>query len=233
MGALPTPGPPHPCSSEDSGHPCDSADDILWPFATLIPLTALFLDVGRDDYYAHSGGWPDIQDSAWLRRLDAQAPLALQVTGRGSVRSNVPGVECSVDCGSVWDRGAQVTLVATPAPGQAFVRWAGACAGRFPSCPVTVSEPTSVRALFGPPTFAVRVSIGGRGTVISDPAGITCPGRCSGRLPSYTRVRLSAKPAPGWRFKAWSGACRASAARCVVSLEGPASARAVFARVTR
>jgi len=231
LGALPAPGPPHACSAEDNGHTCDSPDDILWPFATLVPLSALFLDVGRDDYYDHAGGWPDIRDSAWLRRLDAQVSLALRLQGRGTVESNVPGLECSADCTSEWDAGSQVTLVATPGPGQVFARWSGGCAGRAPSCSLTVAEPMSVGAVFGPTSFPVRVSIAGRGTVRSTPAGIACPGACAGRLPSYTRVRLVAKPARGWRFKAWTGVCRGSAARCTLTLEGAARTRASFTRV--
>ena len=51
LGALP-PGAPHPCRN-DAGHPCDSMQDILYPFASGQPLLAQLLDVGRDDYYGH------------------------------------------------------------------------------------------------------------------------------------------------------------------------------------
>ena len=43
------------------------------------------LDGGRDDYYGHSGAWPDVQDSLFLERLDSPdrsaptAPAALVV----------------------------------------------------------------------------------------------------------------------------------------------------------
>ena len=95
MGAVPSPGPQHSCGSEDSAHACDSNLDIMWPFATLVPFSSLVLDVNRDDYYAHAGTWIDIQDTRFLRHLDAQGSLALALSGTGSVLSDIPGVSCA------------------------------------------------------------------------------------------------------------------------------------------
>ena len=84
----PTPGPPHACPG-DQGHPCDSPTDILSPSQSAsATLDALVLDVGRDDYYGHSGSWWDVQDSPFLARLDSadkappSAPTGLTVTSR-------------------------------------------------------------------------------------------------------------------------------------------------------
>ena len=79
-GAVPD-GAPHACTGENSGHTCDSDVDLMYPFIGRNALSAKVLDPGRDDYYGHSGGWTDSQDSAWLVRLDGQAPLALTVAG--------------------------------------------------------------------------------------------------------------------------------------------------------
>ncbi len=38
--------------------------DVLYPVTSGAPLAQLVLDVNHDDYYAHSGAWDDIQDSA-------------------------------------------------------------------------------------------------------------------------------------------------------------------------
>jgi hypothetical protein len=78
LGALPA-GAPNACTAAtnplgavaDSGHPCDSPQDILYPVASGAPLAQLILDVNHDDYYAHSGTWDDIQDSAWLHLFAA------------------------------------------------------------------------------------------------------------------------------------------------------------------
>ncbi len=229
MGMLPRSGPPHACP-DTPGHACDAQSDIMWPFATLVPLSSLLLDVNRDDYYGHSGGWEDLQDSRWLRHLDAQVPLALTLRGTGSIVSDVPGVECSASCSSEWDAGGTVTLAATPSGNQRFVSWSGACTGASPTCSVSLTQPAAVTALFAPLTFGLRVTIAGKGTVLSLSGEVACPGRCRVAVSSYTPIRLTAKPARGWRFKAWSGACRGTRASCTLPMTAGAQARAVFAR---
>lgn len=76
LNALVPAGPPNACPG-DRGHPCDNPRDILAPsqFSDVL-LDTLALDVGRDDYYGHSGSWWDVQDSPFLARLDSpdQAP---------------------------------------------------------------------------------------------------------------------------------------------------------------
>lgn len=65
------PGPPHVCPG-DSGHPCDSPTDLLYPSTAFgTPLSTKILDVGHDDYYAHPGPWWDVQDSPFLEHLDS------------------------------------------------------------------------------------------------------------------------------------------------------------------
>ena len=229
MGMLPRSGPPNGCP-DTRGHACDLQTDIMWPFATLVPLSSLLLDVNRDDYYGHSGGWEDLQDSRWLRHLDAQVPLALTLQGTGSVVSDVPGVDCPASCSSEWDAGSTVTLAANPAGGQRFINWSGACTGTSPSCSVLLVQPASVIALFAPATFGLRVTIGGKGTVRSASGAVACPGRCAVAVPSFTATRLTAKPAKGWRFKTWSGACRGTRASCTLPMTAASQARAVFVR---
>ena len=99
LGALADSGPPHACP-DTRGHPCDSEQDILYPYASTAPLSSFVLDVGHDDYYAHAGSWPDVQDSLWLRHLDVQTRLSLSITGPGDVVSDVPGLDCAASCGT-------------------------------------------------------------------------------------------------------------------------------------
>jgi hypothetical protein len=69
LGAVP-PGDPHACPG-DPGHPCDSTADVLYPTVHAgDQLSQKVLDYNHDDYYGHSGSWPDIQDSLFLHRLD-------------------------------------------------------------------------------------------------------------------------------------------------------------------
>jgi len=73
LGAVPDEAP-HAC---DDGHVCDSPSDLMK--AVLDPgdsLANLQLDVGRDDYYGHSGSWWDTRDSGLLYDLDLNLPPA-------------------------------------------------------------------------------------------------------------------------------------------------------------
>jgi hypothetical protein len=78
MGAVDSRAP-HAC---DDGHVCDSPNDLMK--AVLEDgdsLARLSLDVGRDDYYGHSGSWDDVQDSSLLYRLDQSLDPAPDITG--------------------------------------------------------------------------------------------------------------------------------------------------------
>jgi hypothetical protein len=226
-GAVPT-GAPNACS-DSPAHVCDTDRDLMYPFADGTPLSGLFLDSGRNDYYGHSGAWPDVQDSPWLVQLDRQVPFTVTVTGSGSVVSDVPGLECTVTCTTTWNADTVLGLQATPAPGMKLVRWGGACSGGM-ACRVSVAPGVAASVLFAPATFRLSVRVGGKGTVRSSSGGIACPKRCSATVASFASVRLTAKPAKGWRFKGWQGSCRGKRAVCAVPMSADTGARAVFAR---
>jgi hypothetical protein len=228
IGAVPS-GAPNDCPGEDSGHTCDDQHDLLYPRAGGDPLSAKVLDPGRNDYYGHSGAWLDTQDSAWLVRLDSQVPLALTVAGTGTVTADVPGLQCSASCSTTWNSGQALNLNATPAAGMRLVRWGGACSGSA-GCSVTVGPGVQVSALFAPAAFRLAVSIAGKGTIRSSSAGISCRPRCSASFASFTPLRLTAKPAKGWKLRSWSGACRGARTTCTVPMSAATSARATFVR---
>ena len=56
-------------------------------------------------------------------------PLALSLTGSGSVTSNPTGISCPSTCSASFNSGTPVTLTATPAQGMSFIGWSGACSG--------------------------------------------------------------------------------------------------------
>jgi hypothetical protein len=225
LGAVPL-AAPHHCAN---GHVCDNPNDLMSPSTAGAPLDASTLDVGRDDYYGHDGSWVDVRDSAWLARLDFPLhPLTVAIDGPGRVDSDLPGIECPPACSIPWEAGTAVTLTAMPSAGLRFVGWAGACSGREP-CRLTVTGPASVTATFGPRAFRLTVRSTGNGRVTSRPAGIACGGRCSAAFTAGTTVRLTARPARGWRFAGWSGACRGRGT-CVVRATADRSVRATFRR---
>jgi hypothetical protein len=222
LGALPA-GAPHPCSARDSGHVCDSPLDILQPRLSGQPLAAEVLDVNHDDYYGHSGSWPDMQDSIWLRRLDAPPQrLSIVLRGSGRVTSDLPGVDCAAACATGWDTGSLLTLSADGTTRTRFIRWSGACSG-VDDCVLTLAGARTVTAIFGPSRIPVRVSTSGRGRV-------ACTPRCSSSFSAGTRLSLRAVAVSGWRFVRWSGACKGTTPVCRPATNYAVSARATFAR---
>lgn len=226
MGALEAGGPPNACPDR-GGHPCDSETDLLWPFVS-VDLASSVLDVGRNDYYGHGGGWADVQDSGWLRLVTRQVRLSLAVAGRGSVESDVPGVDCAASCETDWDHGASVTLEALAGDGQRFVRWSGGCTGAS-TCTVALAAAQSVSALFAPERFGLVLGVTGKGAIGG--AGARCAvARCARTVLSYANRTLVAVPSAGWRFTGWSGGCRGKTTRCIVPMQKATSVRARFVR---
>ena len=208
--------------------PATATSDILFPSAGTSPLTSLVLDVGRNDYYGHSGAWLDVQDSRWLRLVNRQVAFALGITGRGSVESDLPGIDCAASCTTEWDAGTTVSLEALPAAGQRFVRWSGACRGSL-ACDVTLSAAASVSALFAPERFGIVISVSGKGAVAGAVAACRI-GRCARQATSYLPLRLRATAAKGWRFAGWTGACRGRATVCTVPMTKATSVGGRFVR---
>jgi Divergent InlB B-repeat domain len=206
---------PNECSGESSGHVCDAEDDLMFPRVGADPLAAKALDIGRDDYYGHSGGWFDLQDSTWLLNAAAQLPLTVGVAGQGRVAVGPVDPGCATGCVVEWDGGAQLTLTADPVGGTRFAGWSGACAGRARVCRVTMDAAKSATATF---RDAARVTVrrSGLGSVSSAPGGISCGRTCSAVFFAGQTVTLRARAASGWRFVRWTGACRSARTTCTL-----------------
>jgi hypothetical protein len=222
LGALPD-GAPHPCPG-DTGHPCDSTQDVLYPYNSGAPLQTLYLDWNHDDYYGHSGSWPDIQDSLWLHLLDVpELSVTVGLSGAGSVTSDVPGIDCAQTCTTQWDSGSSITLTAQKAAGSRFVGWSGACHGRLP-CALSVGAPLAATATFGPLRIPLSVRTTGRGTV-------RCTPRCRRPFPAGAALTLRAVPGKSWRFVTWTGDCAGvRVATCRPRTDFHVTARAGFRR---
>ena len=85
--------------------------------------------------------------------------LSVSISGSGTVTSAPSGINCSSACSASFASGTQVTLSATPANGNSFSGWSGACSGTG-SCVVTMNATESVAANF---------SNGGGGSSSSSP----------------------------------------------------------------
>jgi Divergent InlB B-repeat domain len=219
LGALPS-GAPHACPGDD-GHPCDSNADVLYPYNSGLPLASTFLDYNHDDYYGHGGSWADLQDTLWMHRLDLpQLPVAVTLVGKGIVRSDLPGVDCTATCTTQWDSGTNVALTTFPVPGTRFVGWQGACTG-VAACFLETDAPRAVTATFGPNRISVKVSVAGRGRVACTPS-------CSSSFSAGRTLTLSAVAAKGWRFSSWAGVCKGTRPTCRPKTDYSLSARAIF-----
>jgi hypothetical protein len=230
LGAV-IPPAPNDCPPPDDFHVCDSNRDLMYPAGDGTALSDLVLDVGQNDYYGATGVGFDVRTSRWLRHLDeAPAHLALGLKGAGSVKSDVPGVDCTTSCASDWDGGETVTLSATASPGQRFVRWGGACTGETSDCTLPLAGETSVSALFAPLTYLLTVGVTGRGNVITSGSATVCLSRCRLPVTSYQPVALRAVAAAGWRFKRWAGSCHGTRPTCALPMTAKTGATAIFAK---
>jgi Divergent InlB B-repeat domain len=163
-----------------------------------------------------------------------QHPLAVVVSGAGTVTSTPAAITCPGTCNAQFAAGASVSLAAAPAAGST-VTWSGACSGAG-ACSVTMNGPKTVGATFtaGPPPathlLTVTTAGAGSGTVTSAPAAIDCGATCTATFVEGTVVALTATPAPGSTFDGWSGACSGTGA-CNVAMTGARALTATFRRL--
>ncbi len=80
--------------------------------------------------------------------LTAQLDVVRQGVWLGTVSSTPPGIACGSDCSEIYLRGTVVTLTATPVRNMRFEGWAGGCRSSMPICTLTLTESTSVIAMF-------------------------------------------------------------------------------------
>lgn len=76
---------------------------------------------------------------------------------------------------------------------------------------------------------SLTVTKAGSGKVTSQPAGINCGATCKADFDAGAPVTITAKPAKGWFFKKWAGACT-GARPCKLKMDEDRVARATFKR---
>lgn len=74
--------------------------------------------------------------------------LSLSKTGHGEVTSVPSGLKCGDVCTADFVIGAQILLLAKPAPGAIFAGWSGACAGSSETCTVIMDAARTLSASF-------------------------------------------------------------------------------------
>jgi hypothetical protein len=127
-----------------------------------------------------------------------------------------------------------VTLSATADPGSEFTGWSGSGCSGTGTCKVTMTSAKSVTAGFNEeeagPKFPTPLTIlrTGEGTVTSSPSGIECGATCSAEFEKGETVTLTASPASGWAFGAWSGCLTHEGLTCTVSMSAAKTVKVSF-----
>jgi hypothetical protein len=86
-------------------------------------------------------------------------PLHLAKIGTGT------GTIASTPAGANFEAGTLVTLNASPSPSSDFAGWSGQCSGTSPTCILTISAGTTVKANFRLKTFVIAASAGANGSI--------------------------------------------------------------------
>lgn len=156
---------------------------------------------------------------------------SVNVVGRdfGSVYISPPGLTCTGSCGGTWSADSTMTLTASPTSSGTFLGWSGDCDG-FESCTIHLNDKKSVTATFSSkPTSTLSVAVNGTGSgnIVSNPAGINCPGTCSASFATNEVVALTQSPSIGSVFSGWFGSCSGDSA-CYVSMNSSTDVGAIF-----
>jgi hypothetical protein len=175
---------------------------------------------------------PDAFVSLYTANTDGLL-VTLAGTGGGTVTSSPAGITCPGvgTCSASFTHPTTVTLTATPNANSTFTSWSGAGCSGTGTCAVTLTNNQAVTATFTAVSATVSVTIVGTGTVTSSPAGISCPGTCTGSFNLGTQVTLTATPGTNFLFSGWSGACT-GASTCVLTVNSNQAVTASFVEPT-
>jgi hypothetical protein len=102
---------------------------------------------------------------------------------------------------NAFEKGAVVSMVATPAGEYLFKQWNGSLTGTTNPAPITMDSDKQVTAVFEKRQYPLNLTIEGNGTVKEEVISLAP----QSQYPSGTTVRLTAKPGPGSIFAEWRG----------------------------
>ena len=146
--------------------------------------------------------------------------------GTGTVTTAAGEISCGSTCSAAFTSGASAVLTATPSSDSIFTGWSGGCTGATATCTVALASDQTVTATFVKQK-KLSVTLHGRGTVTSTPAGLTCTTACTAAVAPSTVVTLLAVADPGWRFVGWSAPCTGRGA-CAVTMSADQAVTAEF-----
>lgn len=136
----------------------------------------------------------------------AQITVVLAGAGSGTVTSSPAGINCGAVCAATF-AGGPVTLTPQADSGSVFAGFGGDadCADGTLSAAVDTLCTATFDLAAVTATVTITVAGTGSGTVLSEPAGIACPGVCAGTFAVPSRLELFESASSGSIFVGWSG----------------------------
>ena len=157
--------------------------------------------------------------------------ITAAVTGNGQVTDASGVIKCPSACTNTVLGGTLVTLTARPASGTVLAGWDGPCKGTALICSFNLNSSATATATFKP-LYTLSIGRSGKGTIVSDPAGISCntgkTSTCSTKFMQGTVLTLTATPDAGSTWTGWGGACSGTGLNCTVTMTKDTSVQANF-----
>jgi hypothetical protein len=154
-----------------------------------------------------------------------QRPVTAGTAGTGSgsvsVATDLGAIqECGAGgtCNGPYDEGSQIELLATPSAHSSFTGWSGDCTNHSGPCELVVEGNPSVTAHFtAEHPISVKKGGTGAGSVVSEPAGLTCGGVCVGFFTDGVPVTLTAISSGHSTFVGWTGSGCSGTGTCEIA----------------
>jgi uncharacterized repeat protein (TIGR02543 family) len=173
--------------------------------------------------------------------------LSIHGTGSGRATSSPPGIDCRAVAGTTSGTCQRTWYFTEPFPFRisytpSATSWfcatwlqPGSCPGLgetydFDSTAYSDNNLTIAASLnLG---TKVTAAVQGHGTVTSGGGGISCPSKCTAYYKPDILVGLVAKPASGYAFTGWAGACSGETVVCNLAVNAAdLSTTAIFAKI--
>jgi hypothetical protein len=137
-------------------------------------------------------------------------------------------------CAGLVANGASIVVTAIPDAGSKVTGWSGCTSSTATTCTVSpMNAAKTVSATFGAANVPVSAAVSGSGTITAPLGGavvdaLSCPADCTGAVTPGGSLTLTATPASGQAFVAWSG-CASTTSVCTLSnVTTPVSVTATF-----
>lgn len=140
-------------------------------------------------------------------------------------------------CSGAAANGSTVVVTAVPGPLAKVTSWSGCASSTATTCSVTMTAARSVSATFGAADVVITAQIQGSGTIGAPLGGsvvdaMSCPTDCSASVSPGGSITLTATPADGAQFLAWTG-CPSTTPTCTLTnVTAPTTVTATFVSST-